>query len=162
MTESSDKVNTYSIGFDSPGDETHAAAETARLLGTHHHEIQCAPQDFDLLPKVVWHMDRPVGDALIMAFYKLAEGAARDLKVIISGEGADEIFAGYSFQNVIQLAERYHQLVPGFLHERIAMPMLRALPVDFLNKFFVFPARLGERKGQARRLHGWLRRTESV
>src|SRR5262245_3551047 len=149
MTESSDKVNTYSIGFASPGDETHDAAETARLLGTTHHEIQCAPQDFDLLPKVVWHMDRPVGDALIIAFYKLAEGAARDLKVIISGEGADEIFAGYSFQNVIQVAERYHQLVPAFLHERLAMTMLRALPVDFLNKFFVFPAKLGQ-QGKAR------------
>ena len=149
MTESSDKVNTYSIGFNSPVDETHDAAETARLLGTSHHEIQCAPEDFDLLPKVVWHMDRPVGDALIMAFYKLAEGAARDLKVIISGEGADEIFAGYSFQNVIQLAEWYHQLVPGFLHRGVAMPMLRALPVDFLNKFFIFPAKLGQ-QGKAR------------
>jgi asparagine synthase (glutamine-hydrolysing) len=149
MTESSSKVNTYSIGFNSPVDETHDAAETARLLGTDHHEIQCAPEDFDLLPKVVWHMDRPVGDALIIAFYKLAEGAARDLKVIISGEGADEIFAGYSFQNVIQLAEWYHQLVPGFLHQQVAMPMLRALPVDFLNKFFIFPAKLGQ-QGKAR------------
>ena len=149
MTESSEKVNTYSIGFNSPVDETHDAAETARLLGTTHHEIQCAPEDFDLLPKVVWHMDRPVGDALIMAFYKLAEGAARDLKVIISGEGADEIFAGYSFQNVIQLAEWYHQTIPGFLHQGVAMPMLRALPVDFLNKFFIFPAKLGQ-QGKAR------------
>jgi asparagine synthase (glutamine-hydrolysing) len=149
MTESSDKVNTYSIGFNSPVDETHDAAETARLLGTSHHEIQCAPEDFDLLPKIVWHMDRPVGDALVIAFYKLAEGAARDLKVVISGEGADEIFAGYSFHNVTQLAEWYHQLMPGFLHERIAMPMLRALPVHFLNKFFIFPARLGE-QGKAR------------
>ncbi|MGB7793240.1 MAG: asparagine synthase (glutamine-hydrolyzing), partial [Terrimicrobiaceae bacterium] len=94
MTESSEKVNTYSIGFNSPVDETHDAAETARLLGTSHHEIQCAPEDFDLLPRIVWHMDRPVGDALIIAFYKLAEGAARDLKVVISGEGADEVFAG--------------------------------------------------------------------
>jgi len=149
MTESSDKVNTYSIGFSSPGDETHDAAETARLLGTTHHEVQCAPHDFDLLPKVVWHMDRPVGDALIMAFFKLAEGAARDLKVVISGEGADEIFAGYSFQNVIQVAEWYHQAVPGFLHDRLAMPILRGIPVDFLNKFFIFPARLG-RQGKAR------------
>jgi asparagine synthase (glutamine-hydrolysing) len=149
MTESSDKVNTYSIGFNSPVDETHDAAETARLLGTSHHEIQCAPEDFDFLPRVVWHMDRPVGDALIMAFYKLAEGAAHDLKVIISGEGADEIFAGYSFHNVIQLAEWYHQLIPGFLHQRVAMPMLRSLPVNFLNKFFIFPAKLGH-QGKAR------------
>ncbi|HEY5812045.1 MAG TPA: asparagine synthase C-terminal domain-containing protein, partial [Terrimicrobiaceae bacterium] len=139
----------YSIGFNSPVDETRHAAETARLLGTNHHEIQCAPEDFDLLPKVVWHMDRPVGDALIMAFYKLAEGAARDLKVIISGEGADEVFAGYSFHKVIQVAEWYHQLVPGFLHRRVAMPMLRALPVDFLNNFFIFPAKLGQ-QGKAR------------
>jgi asparagine synthase (glutamine-hydrolysing) len=149
MTESSDKVNTYSIGFNSPVDETHDAAETARLLGTSHHEIQCAPEDFDFLPKVVWHMDRPVGDALIVAFYKLAEGAAHDLKVIISGEGADEIFAGYSFHNVIQLAEWYHQLIPGFLHQRVAMPMLRSLPVNFLNRFFIFPAKLGH-QGKAR------------
>ena len=149
MTESSDKVNTYSIGFNSPGDETQAAAETARLLGTTHHEIQCAPEDFDLLPRIVWHMDRPVGDALILAFYKLAEGAARDLKVIVSGEGADEIFGGYSFHNVIQLAQWYHQAMPGFLHDAVAMPLLRALPVDFLTKFFVFPAKLGE-QGKAR------------
>ncbi len=149
MCESSSKVNTYSIGFGSPGDETHAAAETARLLGTAHHEIQCRPEDFDLLPKVVWHMDRPVGDALILAFYKLAEGAAKDLKVVISGEGADEIFAGYSFHNVIQVAEWYQNVVPGFLHENVAMPMLRAAPVDFLNRFFVFPAKLGQ-QGKAR------------
>jgi len=149
MTECSDKVNTYSIGFNSPVDETHHAAETAKLLGTNHHEIQCHPEDFDLLPKVVYHMDRPVGDALIMAFYKLAEGAAKDLKVIISGEGADEIFGGYSFQNVIQITEWYHQAMPGFLHHGVAMPILRNLPVDFLTKFFVFPAKLGE-QGKAR------------
>lgn len=149
MTESSDKVNTYSIGFNSPIDETHDAARTAQLLGTTHHEIQCGPEDFDSLAKVVYHMDRPVGDALIIAFYKLAEGAAKDLKVIISGEGADEIFGGYSFQNVIQIAEWYQRMVPAFLHDNIAMPMLRGLPVDFLNKFFVFPANLGQ-QGKAR------------
>ncbi len=149
MTRYSDKVNTYSIGFNSPIDETPAAAETARLLGTTHHEIQCAPEDFDLLPSVVYHMDRPVGDALIIAFYKLAQGAAKDLKVIVSGEGADEIFGGYSFHNLIQLAEWYHRAIPSFLHQGIAMPILRGLPVDLLTKFFVFPAKLGE-QGKAR------------
>ncbi len=149
MTRYSDKVNTYSIGFNSPIDETPAAAETARLLGTTHHEIHCSPEDFDLLPRVVYHMDRPVGDALIIAFYKLAQGAAKDLKVIVSGEGADEIFGGYSFQNLIQLTEWYHRAVPGFLHQGLAMPVLRGLPVDLLTKFFVFPAKLGE-QGKAR------------
>lgn len=149
MAECSSQVNTYSIGFNSPGDETAAAAETARILGTHHHEIQCTPEDFDDLRKVIWHMDRPVGDALIMAFFKLAEGAARDLKVVISGEGADEIFGGYSFHKVTLLTERYTQLMPGFLHNHLAMPVLRAMPVDFLTKFFAFPAKLGQ-QGKAR------------
>lgn len=149
MCDHNDRVNTYSIGFNSPIDETRDAAETARLLGTTHHEIQCAPEDFGLLPKVIYHMDRPVGDALIIAFYKLAEATARDHKVVISGEGADEIFAGYSFHNVIQIAEWYQRAVPGFLHRGVAMPALRNLPVDFLNKFFVFPASLG-REGKAR------------
>ncbi len=149
MCGHNDRVNTYSIGFNSPIDETRDAAETARLLGTTHHEIQCSPEDFDLLPEVVHHMDRPVGDALTIAFYKLAQATARDHKVVISGEGADEIFGGYSFQNVIQLAEWYHRAVPGFLHRGVAMPLLRGLPVDLLNRFFVFPAKLGQ-QGKAR------------
>jgi len=149
MAQHSSRVNTYSIGFGAPGDETPAAAETARLLGTNHHEIICRPEDLAQLPRVVYQMDRPVGDALIVAFDKLAEGAARDAKVVISGEGADEVFAGYSFHSVIPLAEAYHQLVPAFVHERVAMPLLRGLPVDFLNRFFVFPAKLG-REGKAR------------
>lgn len=149
MTKFSSKVNTYSIGFGAPGDETPFAAETARLLGTNHHEIICRPEDLAQLPRVVYQMDRPVGDALIVAFDKLAEGAARDTKVVISGEGADEVFAGYSFHSVIQLAEAYHNIVPAFVHDRVAMPLLRGLPVDFLNRFFVFPAKLGH-EGKAR------------
>jgi asparagine synthase (glutamine-hydrolysing) len=149
MTKFSDKVNTFSIGFDSPIDETRDAAETAKLLGTTHHEIQCRPEDFDLLPKIVYHMDRPVGDALIIAFYRLAQETSRDMKVVLSGEGADEMYGGYSFHKIIQLVERYHRVMPGFLHRGVAMPGLKAAPVGALNKFFNFPAYLGER-GKAR------------
>lgn len=149
MREFNDQVNTYSIGFNSPIDETHDAAETARFLGTTHHEIQCEPADFSLLPKVVYQMDRPVGDALIIAFFKLAEATSRDLKVVMGGEGADEIFGGYSFHKVIWLAEQYHRFCPGFLHQGVTMPALRNLPVDFLNHFFHFPAHLGT-QGKAR------------
>lgn len=148
-TEFNQRINTYSIGFNSSVDETADAAETARLLGTTHHEIHCSADDFGLLPKIVYHMDRPVGDALVIAFYKLAEATAKDLKVIISGEGADEIFGGYSFQNVIQLTEWYHRVVPGFVHRGAALPLLKAMPIDVLDRFFVFPASLGG-EGKAR------------
>jgi asparagine synthase (glutamine-hydrolysing) len=141
MTKFSSNINTYSIGFDSPVDETPAARETAKFLGTHHHEIICQPEDFDLLPKIVHHMDRPVGDALIIAFYKLAQGASKDLKVVLGGEGADEAFAGYSFQGVITKVEKMRRLFPGITS--MAAPVFAMTPVSILNKFFAFPADLG-------------------
>ena len=144
MREQSDKVNTFSLGFNSPIDETHAAAETAKFLGTNHHTINCEPEDFDLLEKVIYQMDRPVGDALIIAFYKLAERTSQDLKVVVGGEGADEIFAGYSFHKITQLVEKYRQLMPRSLHKSLAMNGLKLTPASVLNLFFNFPADLGK------------------
>jgi len=147
MTKFSSDINTYSIGFDSPVDETPAARETAAFLGTKHHEIVCLPEDFDLLPKVVWHMDRPVGDALIIAFYKLAQGASQDLKVVLGGEGADEAFAGYSFHKVMCQVEKVRRLLP--FAPALGAKVFELLPHGLLNKLFSFPADLGS-QGQKR------------
>ncbi len=141
MTKHSSNINTYCVGFNSPVDETPAARETAKFLGTNHHEIICQPEDFELLPKIIWHMDRPVGDALLIAFYKLAQGASKDLKVVLGGEGADEAFAGYSFQKVICQVENMQRKIPGVT--RVAAPIFQATPAALLNKFFSFPADLG-------------------
>jgi asparagine synthase (glutamine-hydrolysing) len=141
MTKFSSNINTYSVGFGTPVDETPAARETAAFLGTNHHEIICQPEDFDLLPKIIWHMDRPVGDALLIAFYKLAQGAAKDLKVVLGGEGADEAFAGYSFQGVIGKVEKMRRLIP--FAPQLGAAAFRVIPHALLNKFFVFPADLG-------------------
>ncbi|MDB6139852.1 MAG: hypothetical protein JWO94_2924, partial [Verrucomicrobiaceae bacterium] len=141
MTKFSSNINTYSVGFDSPVDETPAARETAKFLGTKHHEIICQPEDFALLPKIVWHMDRPVGDALLIAFYKLAEGASKDLKVVLGGEGADEAFAGYSFQGVITKVEKMRRKLP--FAPALGSLAFKATPHALLNKFFTFPADLG-------------------
>ncbi len=141
MTKFSSNINTYSVGFDSPVDETPAARETAKFLGTNHHEIICQPEDFALLPKIVWHMDRPVGDALLIAFYKLAEGASKDLKVVLGGEGADEAFAGYSFQGVITKVEKMRRKLP--FAPMLGSMAFKVTPHALLNKFFTFPADLG-------------------
>ncbi|CAN5847183.1 asparagine synthase (glutamine-hydrolyzing) [soil metagenome] len=141
MTKHSSNINTYSVGFNSPVDETPAARETAKFLGTNHHEIICQPEDFELLPKIIWHMDRPVGDALLIAFYKLAQGASKDLKVVLGGEGADEAFAGYSFQSVITKVEKMSRKIPGVT--AMAAPVFQMTPASILNKFFAFPADLG-------------------
>lgn len=145
MTRHSSDINTYSIGFGAPGDETPAARETARHLGTRHTELLCTAADFSLLPRIVWHMDRPVGDALIIAFYKLAEGAARDLRVVLGGEGADEAFGGYEFHKVIRVVEQYRRRVPSALHRGLMLPGLQLTPWKLLSMLSSFPAALGSR-----------------
>ncbi len=158
MTRYSKNINTYSVGFNSPVDETPAARETAKFLGTKHHEIICQPEDFGLLPEIVWHMDRPVGDALLIAFYKLAQGAAKDLKVVLGGEGADEAFAGYSFQGVITKVEKMRRLIPGATS--MGALAFQGIPHSLLNKFFTFPADLGNqgKKRVVEFLKGYTRR----
>ena len=143
-----EKVHTFSIGFGSAIDETPLAARTAALLGTEHHEVQLRAEDFALLPRAVWHLDRPVGDALILAFFKLAQTAGRDFKVVLGGEGADEMFAGYGFHKVLPAVESLSRRLPaGALP--LAASLIRRAPLGLLDRFSMVPAALG-REGRAR------------
>ncbi len=145
MTRESAPVRTFSIGFDSPIDETPKARELASHLGCEHHEIHARPEDFQRLPRVIWHLERPIGDVLILAYYLLAEATRQEVKVVLSGEGADESFAGYSFHKVIRWTEWAHRVVPGFLTRRVVAPAVARAPVELLDRFFVYPAALGRR-----------------
>jgi asparagine synthase (glutamine-hydrolysing) len=144
MRRFSDKVRTFSIGFGADIDETHQAARLARHLGTDHTEIRLRPEHFGELGKVVWHMERPVGDALVLAYWQLAKETSRDLKVVLSGEGADESYAGYSFHKIILWTERLRRFAPDALL-RLGGATVDALPTKLLDKLFVYPAYLGER-----------------
>ncbi len=149
MAQKTSRLNTFSIGFNSPVDETAQAKELAGILGTTHHEINITPDDFDKLPDCIWHLERPIGDALILAYYFLAQTTSQHVKVVQSGEGADEDFAGYSFHKIILWTERYRRLVPKMLNQGIVTPLLNAVPVELLDKLFSYPAFLGE-KGKAK------------
>ena len=89
---------TYSIGFSGTQqyDERYQARKMAHSLGTDHVELDFTEQDFwHLLPGVVHALDDPVIDYAALPTYKLAQAAAKDVKVILCGEGGDESFAGY-------------------------------------------------------------------
>jgi len=143
MTRFTSKLNTFSIGFNSPIDETGEARALADHLGATHHEIHAVPEDFEKLPLVLWHLERPIGDVLILAYYLLAAETGRHGKVVLSGEGADENFAGYSFHKIIQWTDVFSRWTPAFLTDRMIAPLMEAAPVDWLDKLFVYPAHLG-------------------
>lgn len=143
-------VHTFAVGFDWQGDETAAAADVSRVLGTTHHEIVCRPADLAILPRLIWHADEPLGDPIILPSYLLAKAASDHVKVVLTGEGADEFLAGYLFHRVMSRARQARGWfgVPFLRH--IAAPLVRKLPLGLLDKFFDYPASLGE--GGRRRL----------
>jgi asparagine synthase (glutamine-hydrolysing) len=92
-------IRTFSIGFDSPRhDESGYAWEVADYIGATHHHVAFQLAEFKaLIPQVIAAMDEPVGDQAMLPLYALAREAAKEVKVVLSGEGADELFAGYAY-----------------------------------------------------------------
>jgi len=109
-------VQTFSIGYDSPESELAYARRVAEHFHTDHHELRLTPAHFrDLLPKIVWHMDEPVADEACVPLLYLAEFARRKVTVVLSGEGADELFGGYQFNYARNMAWERWRAIPGVI-----------------------------------------------
>ena len=125
------KIKTYSIGFDAGSEynELHYARRVAQHFGTDHHETILAPEVFrEFIPKFIYHMDEPVTEAAALPLYYVCDLAARDVTVILSGEGSDELFAGYPIYRYMRLMETYRH-VPSALRDAAAA-ILRGLRPD--------------------------------
>lgn len=97
---SADPIKTYAIGFggsraDEYYNELPYARRVANLFSTQHREIVVKPDVVSLLPRLLWHMDEPVADTAFITTYLVSEFARRDVTVILSGVGGDELFGGY-------------------------------------------------------------------
>jgi asparagine synthase (glutamine-hydrolysing) len=94
--QSDEPVKTFSIGFEEAGfNELPFAAQVAGRYQTDHHEILVRPDSVELVPRLVRHFDEPFGDCSAIPTYIVSEFAARHVKVVLSGDGGDEIFGGY-------------------------------------------------------------------
>jgi asparagine synthase (glutamine-hydrolysing) len=94
--KSIEPIRTFSVGFEGPNNETTIALETARAIGTEHYAKVISEREFfDAVPRAVWHQDEPVADPSAIALYHVAELARQHVTVVLSGEGADELFGGY-------------------------------------------------------------------
>lgn len=90
-------INTFSVGFNENGyDETSYARIVSNQYGTNHHEVRLTNQEFaDLLPKMIWHNDEPLNFANSIQIYAISKLAREHVIVVLTGEGADELFGGY-------------------------------------------------------------------
>lgn len=89
-------IKTFSVGFAGRMNETDISRDTAAMLGTEHYEKVIGKEEyFNSLPKAVWNLDEPLADPSAIALYHVAALAREHVAVVLSGEGADELFGGY-------------------------------------------------------------------
>ncbi len=138
-------IRTYSVGFDFEHSELNAAAETARWVGSEHTEIRCTPEDLQLLPEIIRHLDEPIGDPIVIPMCQLARRAKQDVKVVLTGEGADETLGGYLFHKALLSGARLDRLVPGRVGRDLLAGAASLIPASVMNMAFHYPASLGKR-----------------
>ena len=130
---------TFSIG--DRADETAAAKSVAAHYGASQVvarlDSECPLQH---LPDAIACMDTPVGDAIILPTYDLCRTAGRQRKVVLTGEGADELFGGYVHVPPLRALDRLAPIAPAV---RQLAPLLRFVPVSILDNFFHYEASLG-------------------
>ncbi len=131
-----DSVNTFSLGFNDPRfDESARARRLAVALGTNHHEHVVGPREvLEALPAVDTLLDEPFADASIIPTWLLARFARRDITVALSGDGGDELFAGYQTFRALGAARLYNAVVPAAFHRRVVTPLADRLPAG--NGYF--------------------------
>lgn len=144
----SEPIRTFTVGFDYEHDELAQAAQTARILGCNHTEVACRPSDIELLPKITWHLDEPLGDPIVLPMYQLAREAKKSVTVVLSGEGADEILGGYVFHKALLRGNQIAGLIPAWLRQNVLPGLMNLVPARAFNLAFDYPAALGERGKQ--------------
>lgn len=110
------EISTFTVGFSDSGgaDERPYARLAAEAYGTKHYDMTITASDFaDFLPKYVWHMEEPVCEPPAVALYYVSKLARKYVKVLLSGEGGDEAFAGYDNYRSLVWLERLKQVWPA-------------------------------------------------
>ncbi len=128
-------VSTFTIGFKEVS-EQEAAKEVANKIGSKHNEILITFEEYlKELPNIVWYFDEPVADPSAVSLFFLAREARKQVKVVLSGEGADELFGGYNiYREPIDV--RVLSQLPFFVKKYFLRPFLK-LPFNFIGKNFI-------------------------
>ncbi|HEU4869557.1 MAG TPA: asparagine synthase (glutamine-hydrolyzing) [Pyrinomonadaceae bacterium] len=129
--ESSERVKTFSIGFDEQDfSELHHARRVAEHVGADHHEFIVRPDAVEVLPLLVEHYGEPYADSSAVPTYYVAKETHKHVTVALNGDGGDESFAGYERYAAMGITEKYRR-VPSLLREsliRRAVDLIRTDP----------------------------------
>jgi asparagine synthase (glutamine-hydrolysing) len=135
--------HTFSIGFDEPTfDESPYAAIVSKHLGTRHHQISVtAEKACESAQTAIAYIDEPYADGSAIPTLILAAEAKAEVTVLLSGEGGDELFAGYDTHAAWRVRHLYRRTVPGFIRRRLVRPFVNRLPVSYEKLSLEFRAK---------------------
>lgn len=134
-------VKTFSIGFkDASYNELEYAREVARRYRTEHYEFILEPNIADLTDQLVHYVDEPFGDFSMFPTYLVSKMARQHVTVVLSGDGGDELFAGYETYRADRLARRYARL-PRMVRRALIEPVVAALPPTSKKKGWINKAK---------------------
>jgi asparagine synthase (glutamine-hydrolysing) len=125
-----DRIRTFAVGFDDPAsNELPFARMAARAVGAQHHEVVLSADEFfRALPRLIWHEDEPIAFPSSIALNAVSQLAHSHVKVVLTGEGADELFLGYNWYRVTAWNEargrRYWAWTPAAVRKRIRRVVL--------------------------------------
>jgi asparagine synthase (glutamine-hydrolysing) len=116
MTRLSDApVKTFTIGFpEKEFNEIAHARQVAKAFGTEHHELVLEPDVIGLLGDLAWHLDEPFGDSSAIPTFMVSRLASEYVKVVLTGDGGDELFAGYD-KYLVEQRERRYRHIPALI-----------------------------------------------
>lgn len=136
-SEINPNIVSYTIGFDINGyDETEHAKRFADEIGIKNVGIKLNYKDYIReLPKIVYHMDSPIGDPSIIPLYHICKAVSKDYKVILSGEGADEFFGGYNIYTEDESLKMFNYIPKGM--KNILKMVASAVPDNTKGKSFI-------------------------
>ena len=133
---------TYTVGYDIPRyDETNYAKDLTEKLGIRNINKKITKEEYmKILPKIMYHMEEPASDPAVVALYFVANIASKDVKVVLSGEGADEFFGGYNYYRE-EVDCAFYNKIPFFIRHAISKFFSLFPPVRGIN----FLVRRGEK-----------------
>jgi asparagine synthase (glutamine-hydrolysing) len=130
------RVKTFSIGFtERRFDELAHARHVARLFDTEHHELVLEPQALEVIEELTWYLDEPFGDSSAIPTYMVSKLAAGHVKVVLTGDGGDELFGGYQ-KYVVERRERAYDRIPAAIR-RLLAAVGRAMPLGMKGRNFL-------------------------
>ena len=130
-------VKTFSIGFNEDSyNELKYARLTAKKFGTEHHEFLVTPEICDVVDQLAWHFDEPFADSSAIPTYVVSKLAREHVTVVLTGDGGDELFAGYT-RYVTEQKRRGFDFVPRAIRKGLMDPVSRRLPHGALGRNYL-------------------------